>query len=82
MTNFLILLFFVVLSGVVTFYLGRRGVTGLKQQKMVADQSGNCVAGKDAVCLARVYLFFAGLSLVCTLFLLFLLALMIIQHLL
>jgi hypothetical protein len=82
MTDLLILLSFVVLSIGVTVYLAMRGMKGLRQQKMVGDRSGNCVTGKSAVCLARVYLFYAGLSLVCSAFFLFLLAVRMIHQLL
>jgi len=78
MKNYIILLIFLINSVGLCFYLGRRGVKGLREEKMVADQQRNEVTGKDAIAVAKIYIFFSGLCLVLTIFFLILLIKLII----
>jgi hypothetical protein len=66
MTNLLICLAFLLGSFAITVYLTRRGIKGLRDKKMIADRAGNFATGKDAVSIAKIYLFLAALCLVLT----------------
>jgi hypothetical protein len=52
-----------------TIYLARRGIKGLREGKIIADRAGNYATGKEAVSIARIYLFFAALCLAGTILL-------------
>jgi hypothetical protein len=63
MTDLAILLSLVCIGAWVAQHLLRRGVKGVRE-KIVTDRKGNQATGKDAVTVARMYLFFGALSLI------------------
>ena len=65
MTDWLILIAFLILGGYMTIYLGRRGLKGIREQKIVSERDGRIFTGKEALSVARIYLFFAGILLCC-----------------
>ena len=80
MTNFLICFVFLVGNLLMAIYLSRRGFKGLREKKMLVDRVGNFVAGKNAVSIAKIYLFFAALCLAFTI-MLFICAIRLMAHL-
>jgi hypothetical protein len=78
MIDLLILLSLVIAEVWLTIYLGKRGLRGLREHKIVTDRAGT-FTGKDAVSVARIYLFFAVISLVGLALFLFLLVVKLIH---
>ena len=60
-------------------HVGKRGMKGLREKKMVVDKLGNEAYGKEAISVARLYLFLAGLSFALAIFF-FVIALILVIH--
>lgn len=63
MVNQLILFVLFVNSVGMSFYLGRRGIKWLRDKKLI-DRENNEITGKDAIAVAKIYIFFSAICLI------------------
>ena len=79
MFRILFFIAFFLLSLVIGVHIGKRGMRGLREKKMVVDKLGNEVSGTEAVSVARLYLFLAVFSFALAIFF-FVIALILVIH--